>query len=1160
VAHTKNDAKSLKTPASDIGMPPDAAALDATMLPSGTDPDATLPFAADPEATVSYGGDADATHPFPVDPDGTLPFPVDPDGTLPFPVDPDGTLPFPMDPDATLPFGAGAEVAGDTGGPDTPGDDANLDATPSARAPEADATMLPSAAPIDATMLPAESATLSPPEFDVTILPPPAGAPADLTRLEPLARPRPASTRRTPAARKTTAPSTAQSSTASHLGASGGQDGPLVVGAAFGPRYHIIRVLGVGGMGAVYQAWDAELGVAVAVKVIRPEIAADPAAAAEIERRFKRELLLARQVTHPNIIRIHDLGDIDGIKYITMPFIEGRDLATILKEEQKLPIERALRIARGTVAGLASAHAAGVIHRDLKPANLMIGEEDAPTVMDFGIARSAGGEGQGKVPSAVPIRPAELSRTAAAAASSTVAGAIVGTVAYMAPEQARGEPVDQRADIYSFGLILYDMLVGGRRSERAPSAIAELQRRMETAPPPPRSIDPGIPEAVDAIIRRCLEPDLLKRFQTTGELQHALERLDENGKPLPIMKRVRRRTMVAAAAVVVLLLSGTFYVTRWMSAPVVEPDPVTVLIADFENSTSDPTFTNALAPSVRRALEDASFIIAYDRVRLPALGVRAPEKLDAVGARELALKQGLGVVFAGAVSPRGDGFEISVKASQTITGEEIASVSAVASGKDQVLDTATRLVARVRRALGDRTSESDQMFAMRTISTSSLDVLSHYAGAVEAQSKGQYENARQSYLRAVELDPKFGLGYQGLAAMSANLGKTEDAQNYIKEALRYVDGLTDRERFFTRGAYYRLMNDNAQCAKEYGELLVRFPADSAARANRAACLYTTNIRQALEEMRQAVAVLPNHVGYRINLALIADRAGEFQTAEDELKPLPQMDSRALLALAYSQLGRGLSQEATATYKRMAAQDPSAPWAHSGVADVLAYHGEYSEAAKIFAADAAADVKAKNASRAAIKFTSLAHAYLMAGQNRPAATAAQEALQHGDRVPVKFLAGQILVEVGSLDKATEIAAQLSNQLTDEARAHGKILDAQIALKKKDHFQAVKLLTEANATRDTWLGHFVLGQAYLAAKEFVRADSEFDLCITRRGEALSVMDEGPTFGRLPLAYYYRGLAREEMGTASFADSYREYIRIRGTSSEDLVVRELRKRGVV
>src|SRR5688572_10467629 len=148
--------------------------------------------------------------------------------------------------------------------------------------------------------------------------------------------------------------------------------GPLEVGQSFGPRYHIIRLLGAGGMGAVYQAWDAELGVAVAIKVIRPEVMEDPATAEEVGRRFKRELLLARQVTHKNVVRIHDIGDIDGIKYITMSFVEGTDLASILKKDGKRPIPELLGIARSVVSGLVAAHSAGVVHRDLKPANIMI--------------------------------------------------------------------------------------------------------------------------------------------------------------------------------------------------------------------------------------------------------------------------------------------------------------------------------------------------------------------------------------------------------------------------------------------------------------------------------------------------------------------------------------------------------------------------------------------------------------------------------------------------------------------------------------------------------------------------------------------------------------------------------------------------------------------
>src|SRR5687768_18071060 len=164
--------------------------------------------------------------------------------------------------------------------------------------------------------------------------------------------------------------------------------GPLEVGQRFGSRYHILRQLGVGGMGAVYQAWDAELGVAVALKVIRPEVMHDPAAAQDIERRFKQELLLARQVTHKNVVRIHDLGEIDGIKYITMSYIEGEDLSSVLKREGQLSVPRALHILRQVVSGLVAAHEAGVVHRDLKPANIMI-EGDNAIIMDFGIARSS---------------------------------------------------------------------------------------------------------------------------------------------------------------------------------------------------------------------------------------------------------------------------------------------------------------------------------------------------------------------------------------------------------------------------------------------------------------------------------------------------------------------------------------------------------------------------------------------------------------------------------------------------------------------------------------------------------------------------------------------------------------------------------------------------
>ena len=935
--------------------------------------------------------------------------------------------------------------------------------------------------------------------------------------------------------------------------------GPIEIGHPFGTRYHIISLLGVGGMGAVYKAWDAELGVAVALKVVRPEIAADPVASSEIERRFKRELLLARQVTHPNVVRIHDLGEVNGIKYITMPFIDGADLATILKDETKLPVDRVLRMARGMVSGLVAAHGAGVIHRDLKPANIMIGQGDEPTIMDFGIARSAGGpELAPKIGSA--ILPDKISRTAAIAASSTLAGVIIGTVAYMAPEQARGGVVDERADIYAFGLILYDMLVGGRRSARALSAVEELQERMLTPPPPPRSIEPSIPEAIDAIIRRCLEPDPAKRFQKTVDLESALARLDVHGKPLPIMRRVGRRTMLGVGALVVLLLAGTFYVTKKLSTPDKPHDPVTVVIADFENKTNDPTFDHTLEPMLKLALEGASFVSAHDRTRMrAAFGIAIPEKLDEAAARQIAIKQAAEIVLSGSIDRKGTGYEVAVKAVQPITGNVVADARGSASSKEQVLATATKLATTVRKVLGDKTSESAQLFAMKSITTTSLDALAQYATGVELQSKGKFEDARQAFLKAVEFDPKFGLGYQSLAAMSRNVGKLEDSEKYAKEALRSLDTMTERERFNVRGYYYRSVGDLRQCVSEYGKMLARYSGDTVAHNQRAVCMVgLRDMRGAVDELRQAMQILPNHVGYRANLAIFMNYAGDSAGAEREVRAMKDPPPNAMIALAFSQTLQGQLGEAAETYAKLSAPGaPRATFATAALGDLAVYEGRFTDAVRTFEQGAAADLAAKNSDTAANKFASLAYAHLVRGRKDAAVTAAEKVLASSKAIQWRFLAARVLIEAGALAPAQAVAADLASRLAAEPQAYGKILQGLIALKERDVPQAIKILTDANNVVDTWLGHFDLGRAYLEGGAFAQADSEFDLCIKRRGETLSLLNEDPTYGQFPPVYYYQGRAREGLQTAEYAASYREYLKIRGNSTEDPLLPETRRR---
>ncbi len=935
----------------------------------------------------------------------------------------------------------------------------------------------------------------------------------------------------------------------------GGQPGPepIAVGYPFGSRYQIIRQLGVGGMGAVYQAWDQELSVVVALKVIRPEVAADPHAARMMERRFKQELLLARQVTHKNVVRIHDLGEINGVKYITMPYIEGEDLAHILKREGKLPVRRVLKMARTMASGLAAAHEAGVVHRDLKPANIMIDADGEAMIMDFGVARSTGAIR----PSAEAAAP--RGSLPSIAGGHTLAGMIVGTVEYMAPEQAKAQPVDHRADIYAFGLILYDMLVGRTRQTNAESALAELTARTLSAPPSARSLDPAVPEPVDKIITRCVQPDAAARYQATAELVTALNALDTEGKPLPIIRRLTRRAMAVAAVVIVLLLGGTFYAAKWLWAPPVQHDPVLVVIADFQNTTNDPTFDNTLGQTAKRALESASFISAFDRAGIRDTFGAPPDKFDAVAARQLAVKEGLGVVLAGSISARGTGYEISVQASQPMTGNVITAVTRRASGKDQVLGTVTGMVTGVRKALGDETSAAAQELAMRSLSTTSLEVASYYAAATEAQSRGNFEEALQSFAKAVQLDPKFGLGHQGMAVMSANLGRLQDAEKYAGEALRYLDGMTERERLQTRGYYYSRIGDYRQCVKEYGEMIAGYPADVLAHNQRGVCLLNLrDLRGAVEEMRQVVKILPNQAFYRINLALFLAHASEFAAAEREIRSLQELDTRAVGTLAFSQLGQGLIRDAAETYKKLSTTSAyGASFADAGLADLAVYEGRFSEAVRLFEIGAAADLAAKNPDGAAMKFTSLAYAHLARRQRGPAAAAAEKALQNSTSMPIRFLAARIFVETGNLVRARKLAGEFVSQLPAEPQAYGKIIEGGIALKNGDRRNAVKILTEANEVLDTWLGHFDLGRAYFEAKAFPQADAEFDRCIQRRGEALALVFEDPTYGHLPIVYYYQGRVREELKTAAFADSYREYLKIRGESTEDPLLPEVRRR---
>jgi serine/threonine protein kinase/Tfp pilus assembly protein PilF len=923
-----------------------------------------------------------------------------------------------------------------------------------------------------------------------------------------------------------------------------------LVGQSLGPRYQIQRLLGQGGMGAVYAAWDRDLGVVVALKTVRPEIASDPQTARELERRFKQELLLARQVTHKNIVRVHDMGEVDGIKYITMPYLEGRDLSTILREEGRLSVSRVLRLARQVASGLAAAHEAGVVHRDLKPANIMIEESGEALIMDFGVARSTASS----APLAAVLDKGSRTRRKD---GQTSAGSVVGTIEYMAPEQARAQPVDQRSDIYSFGLILYDLLLGRTRATRTGSAIAELNLRMHEPPPSARSIDPDIPEALDRIISKCIQNEATDRYATTADLIADLDKLDDNGKPLPVIRRLTWRTGVSAAAVLVSLLTLTWWLSRG-PAILVEPDPVSVVIADFQNQTGDRALDRTLEPVLKLALESAGFITALDRDAIRRnLGVRPPAQLDERAALEIAVKQGIHVVVSGAIAAQNNRYTVSIRAVRAVTGEEIMSDSDRATGKDKLLSVATRLAEGVREALGDDTSDDAKRFANEKLSAASLEVVGEYAKAMEALSRSQNDEARNYFNNAVALDPKFGLAHAGLAISARNLDRHEEARKHAEEAVKHLDGMTEREQFRTQALYFYITNDYQACVKQYSDLVAKYKADAGARNNLALCqTYLRNIPQAIEQMQRVVGILPNRPLYRENLSTYMSYNSDFENAEKEARQIQPQGVFTFLALAFSQMGQGQVAQAAITYERLGKlNELGASYAAKGLADIAMYQGRYADAVVTLSRAAAADVKAGDAERAAAKYAMMATAQVFLRENKIAVATAERALATSEAAKIRFLVARVFADAGATARAQQIAQGLASELYAEPRAYAKIIEGMLALRAKDARRAIQLLNESTTLLDTWIGHFELGQAYLAADLLIQANAEFERCFSRRGETLALfLDEEPTFTFFPPVLYYQG--RVKSGAAA-EDAYRKYLDIRGQSTDDPLVPDARKR---
>jgi len=668
----------------------------------------------------------------------------------------------------------------------------------------------------------------------------------------------------------------------------------------FGPRYRVERLLGQGGMGAVYLAYDKDLGRQVALKLVRSEYLVQPEALA----RFRQELLLASKISHRNVLRLHDLSQTGDTKFISMAYVDGEDLHRLLVREGKLPLGRMLNIARQLCSALEAAHAEGVVHRDLKPQNILLAKDDHVFVSDFGLAK--------------PLD--QVSNV-------TQAGQMLGTPRYMAPEQVEAREVDARTDIYALGLLFYEMLTGDIPYSTE-STMQFMYKRARETPPAPKTVVADIPDWLNGVVMKCLERDPAGRYQTATEILADIDAQQKPAKPTPVSsaspsvlmpvdgqagtsgqptRRSWKSRIAGAAAIVVLVgavIAGGFAWRAHEKSKLTDKD--TIVLADFANKTGEAVFDEALKQGLAVQLEQSPFlsILTDTRVRqtLRLMNKPADEPITRDIAREVCLRQGAKAFITGSIAPLGSAYVIGVDAVNSQTGDFIAREQAQSARKEEVLKTLSDLSSALRRRLGESLSSIQKFDAPLLVTTSSLEALKAFAMGAEASRRGKYTEAIPRLKTAIELDPNFALAYQSLSAAHRNTRQIQLARNYAEKAFALRDRVTELERLRIAISYYRNVTVELDRAREIVEQLQgSYPRDAQASANMAnLCILLGQPEKAVKAAQEAIRMGSTGAATRANLSLGLVRLNRFKEAKEvaERASREGLDSYLLRAMRF----------------------------------------------------------------------------------------------------------------------------------------------------------------------------------------------------------------------------------------------------------------------
>jgi serine/threonine protein kinase/tetratricopeptide (TPR) repeat protein len=632
----------------------------------------------------------------------------------------------------------------------------------------------------------------------------------------------------------------------------------LETGTTFARRYQVIEELGHGGMGRVYKVFDTEVGEKLALKVLRPEIAGDPGT---IER-FRNELRLARTVSHRHVCRMHDLGreDRTGTYFITMEYVPGEDLKSLIRSIGALPVGKAVAVARQVAEGLAEAHRLGVVHRDLKPQNVMIDREGGARIMDFGIARSVRAKGL------------------------TGAGVMIGTPEYMSPEQVDGKEADARADVYALGVVLYEMLTGRPPFEGDTALAVAVKQKSEPAPDP-RAANAQVPEELAKLVLKCLRKDRAERYQGAGEVAAELARIEkvlpETTGPLPVRRSATsksftvrlpsRRIWIPAAALLAVLAA----LLVWQFVPERESARRTVAVLGFKNQTGDPGLDylrEAIPNLLVTSLEQSKHLRVTSWERLKDLlrqSGRDPASaaFDAESGFAVCRAHGIDALIVGSFVKAGETFVTDVKVLDAASRESLKSASARGDGVGSILKSQIDVISReVGRGIGRPPLKVvAPARPIVELTTGSLEAYELFLKGREAFEMYYHADAVRFLQRAIALDPDFAMAYLYLSRSATALFDIDLAREAMERAYRLSAKASEKERLFIAARYAETVErDPEKEVRALRELVRKYPDEKYAYFD------LGTLHQERREYAESIAVLRRAVeldpdfGYAVN--------------------------------------------------------------------------------------------------------------------------------------------------------------------------------------------------------------------------------------------------------------------------------------------------------